>query len=337
MLQHVCAHLDIIAASLQVRLLARGVSGAHTAEELATFIADRARRIEASPGAPDLSRIGLNPAEQQVVWLLLAVALRRDVRRMVAQLAEHGTVELTLEMIRSLVYGDAPSSAAYRELSAAGLLQRLGILERTDTCGGDAHESRRTWAISSRMRDWLIEPNSLAPAEASRLPIAVAAPTREAVAEALRNGAGILVVAGMPGLGRRTLLLDATRTTGTSVLEIDLQRVPCELGPMRARLRDMALQSRLTGAAPLLCNLDALVDDVSSENSDDTLSGNSGDSGAAQAALVSTDAANERGVERHDRHGQKARDTGAPPSGARAGRSGQARRGLEANRRTRRR
>ena len=258
MLEQVCDRLDLVAASLSLRLGAEGLPIAHEPAAGMALAADRVARIEQRGDAHGLRRIGLTANEEQVVWFLLAHELRKDVRAMVAQLADGCTLDPTLETIRRIVYGDRPNEAAYQELSNDGLLLRLGILERTDSGGGDVHVSRRTWALSPRVRNWLLNPAVIAAPEQQTRHLAVAEATSDAIHSALTGAACVLLVAGGPGLGRRSLLIQSCQRRAIAVRTCDAKRVAGDLGQVRTHLRDLALECRLTGAVPLFCNLDLL-------------------------------------------------------------------------------
>ena len=259
MLEQVIDELDVVAASLQLRLLGLGIGSSATAEQLTALIVDRRARIDARDLAGErnpLAGLHLSHTEQCVVWFLMAASLRRDVRSMLSQILGETAADPTTEAIRTIVYGDRPSSAADRELSELGTLRRLGVLERTDTHADEVHESRRTWCIGASVRSLLL--GHLEPAQTchSTIDLVVDTATVAAVTRALAGERSIVTVLGTPGLGRRSLARHAAGIGG--IWELDLRRIRGDVRCLQKQLRSLALECRLTGKTPLLCNLDAL-------------------------------------------------------------------------------
>ena len=101
-IDHVVDYIDLFAASLQLRIESDPVR----AEELAARIAasraklDLAREGGDSPAAAVIARLALSETEQLVVWLLIALALRRELRAMRAAATSENGSDPTLEAIR---------------------------------------------------------------------------------------------------------------------------------------------------------------------------------------------------------------------------------------------
>lgn len=79
--------------------------------------------------------------------------------------------------------------------------------------------------------------------------------------EAMKNLRTVIVARGIPGLGRRTLLLAAAHKAGYRVLEIDARRLASDPALLATQLRLIARECALLERIPLVRNLDALVDD----------------------------------------------------------------------------
>jgi hypothetical protein len=79
--------------------------------------------------------------------------------------------------------------------------------------------------------------------------------SQEAIDEArlaLKSGRAVVVASGMPGLGRRTLLVAAAKEQGIDVLEIDTRKLAKD--PVK-QLRAIARECKLLARIPLLTNL----------------------------------------------------------------------------------
>ncbi len=272
MMEDVIDQVAFITASVEARLC--GPKDRERADALASLLTTTQARIlerRSSTAFPPASvlilrRLGVSRTEELVIWLLVSVALRREVRALVAAATSESGNDPTLEGIRQIIYGALPTPEAFNELSANGKLRRLGILQRTD--GGDnLHESRQTWTIARRVLTSLLgdldtDP-ALAPFTIDR-PVAaleqLAIPERdvEEVRLALDGARSVVVVEGGPGSGRRTVLEGAA--TG-SLLTIDARKLGTEISQLRDRLRQLALECLMHDKTPLLCNLDAIAEE----------------------------------------------------------------------------
>ena len=202
----------------------------------------------------------LGPTALQVVWLLAAFAIRPGIKA----LAGVGPDGPSLDELRMLVLGADPTDAGFCELGQHEPLRKLAIIERSDGGGSEAHECRWTWALSRRVLALLHGDASLDPALRGlvRIPdgvppieeLAVDANAVAAAREAMKAGRAVVVASGMPGLGRRSLLVAAAREVGVDVLEIDARRLAKD--PVR-QLRAIARECKLLARVPLLANLGA--------------------------------------------------------------------------------
>lgn len=265
-LDHLSDHLALMSASMRLRACALNGAGEEEGRRWLSAIAGYQARIEERAGSSDLAsarlveRLELSATEEQVVWLLAAIAMRRDVRALVAQCSGESTPDPTLDAIRSIVYGDEPSRDALDELGPKGTLRSMGVIERTDR---DAeHESRQTWALSRRVLGWLhgdcsIEnrgtgsPVGAVPALNS---LAIDPGTIANARTAIAHPNAVVIAAGLPGLGRRTLLTSAAREASREVLELDARKVTVEKAS--EEVRAFALECRLADCVPLISNVD---------------------------------------------------------------------------------
>lgn len=278
-LGHLADHLELLATMLELRSLALGGCEPSVLEErlarlgvIQHAIAQREAAMSSLSALTIAKRLALSPTELHVIWLLAAIAMRSDMRIAVARCSSESSVDPSLDAIRSIIYGDQPSRAALRELSSQGKLRALGLIERSDG-GGDVHESRQTWALSRHMLAALhgddeIDPEiaSLSASELSDRTIEELAIDSRSVAEvreAIRAPRAVVMVSGMPGLGRRTLLASAARECGILILDVDARRFAKDGGALRRQLRAIARECKLGSRTPLLSNLDALVEDAS--------------------------------------------------------------------------
>ncbi|HLL23653.1 MAG TPA: hypothetical protein VK427_16055, partial [Kofleriaceae bacterium] len=77
---------------------------------------DHRARTHELPFPTFATRLSLSETEQQIVMLLVAMRARPDVRSRIQQ--RIGAAELSLDAIRTLIYGSQPSRLALRELSS---------------------------------------------------------------------------------------------------------------------------------------------------------------------------------------------------------------------------
>ena len=208
-----------------------------------------------------MERLELSETEANVLWLLGAVE--------VGVLTLDGDVSASL--LRELAYGGRSAKTGLRELGTQGVLRRLSLIERSDATGPTSHESRHTWALSHRILAWLSGDCSCDPGIARLAQLAGPSPALtelavspgvlDQVQRGVMAGRALLVVSGMPSLGRRTVLRAAAREAGITVLEIDCRRLAREVESFAVQLRVFVRECRLLQCTPLLANLDALAED----------------------------------------------------------------------------
>ena len=225
--------------------------------------------VEASTtdSAPDVvleARLKLTPSETAVLVLLSCGTLDPSIREF---LDAHGA---TTELIRELVYGARQALAAERALGSRGTLRRLGLIERNDGGGGDLHHAKQTWTVSRRVLMWLQGDLELDEdlarlvrlGETTRMDQLTADGAVVAMArEAMKAERTLVIACGAPGLGRRSLLAAAAREADLELLEIDAKRLAKNPAELTKQLRMIARECKLLARAPLIRNVDALVDD----------------------------------------------------------------------------
>jgi ATP-dependent 26S proteasome regulatory subunit len=262
-LEHLRDHVQLFLTAIAARAQ---VAGSDDNDLRAIAEQCQERVLVRELGDPNLTstiafdRLGLSQSERQVLWMLAALMMSQEARTLLGRVL--GDTDCTLHAIRVVVYGSAPSSVALRELSPSGSLRRLGLIERTD--GSSAtHESRQTWGLASRVLDLLhgeldldrtlgfIDAASAAPAQ-----LALSDDIETRIARAIAEK-GIVVVAGTPGLGRRTVLVAGARAAGLEPLVIDARRLATDVA-IAGELRAIVRECKLLGLVPVISNLDAL-------------------------------------------------------------------------------
>src|SRR5580698_9516607 len=96
---------------------------------------EREAAVEASPHHPlfaAMRRLALSPAEQRVLWVLIAHELDAGARAQLRALGSEQIVDVTFDVLRRVVYGPGVDLAVWRELGPAGTMRELSLIERTD-------------------------------------------------------------------------------------------------------------------------------------------------------------------------------------------------------------
>jgi ATP-dependent 26S proteasome regulatory subunit len=214
------------------------------------------------------TRAELSRTEEDVLWLLVAAETVPSVRGLVATLT--GATELTASTIAEVVYGDAPSLVAHRELTH-GRLARLELMQRTD--GGDnaTPDFRRALRAHPRVVALCLGDTSVAN-ELERVAalsqrdtradnVVVTAGGIDRTRSVMRDG-NFIVAVGRRGTGRTSLLDAVARERGYRVLVVEGSRLSQERSALLIELHKIAREARLLDAAVLLRDLDALGSDV---------------------------------------------------------------------------
>jgi AAA+ superfamily predicted ATPase len=238
-------------------------------KQRAETLARKLRARAASPIATLRSRFAMTENVEHVVWLLTALELDPELRAI-----PRFRAGISADVIIRIVYGPPPRLDALNDLGAQSVLRRYGLIEATEPRG---HDRRQTWVIAPRVFAWLHGDDSMAP-ELSKLarvvdtiPVDTLAIRAEAVAsarEAVTTQNAVVVASGMPGLGRRSLLVAAASEAGHDVLEVDAKRLAKDPDVLARELRLIARECRLLARVPLLRNVDSLVDEKDSSRVD---------------------------------------------------------------------
>lgn len=210
------------------------------------------------------SRLALSETEMRVLWLLLAHDLDPAVRAAVRGVASEQVADVTFDVIRRTVYGDAARTRVWHELGPDAPLRRFGLIERTDGTGS-APEYRQTFKVAQRVLalaygDLVLDPDV---AGFGRLAAGTAIDTLEIdarIVETARRAVqqeGIVIAHGRVGAGRASLLAGVVNRP---TIVVDAHALATERTAARAQLRAIAREARLLAAVPLIRGIDALGD-----------------------------------------------------------------------------
>ena len=258
----------VVNAAMAVRL--PGLSDAHHAalcDELARATTELAGDTADHAEAALKHRLGLSTSEMCVVMFLASVAESPETAGLVMRLAPNG---LTTEALRKLVFGEVGNVHAFRELGGTGKLRKFGLITRNDGGTDELHDSRQTWTVSDRVLAWLYGDDSIDASCDRFAKLSDAAPLERlsmhadvlaTAAQAMKAVRSVVIASGAPGLGRRSLLAAAAKEAGVAILEIDAKRLAKSGGELAKQLRLIARECRLLAVAPLIRNIDALVED----------------------------------------------------------------------------
>jgi len=248
---------------------------ARAAHALATRL-ERTR--EAGVDAPlpvALERLALSATEAEVAWLLVACELEPGLRIIAHRLSPEPTAELTLEVLRHIVYRREARTLASHELGPDGRLWRAGLLvEVGPTAVGGWRRPVRiadrvvTLAEGTRRFDPTLARLGRFALDAIPLDAVIAPDDRRSLArEAIAGARSCVIAVGPTGAGRRTLLAAAARGTGRAVIEIDATRLGA--GPeLAVELAQLARECTILDALPLIRRFEALAADATSGRSD---------------------------------------------------------------------
>jgi AAA+ superfamily predicted ATPase len=174
---------------------------------------------------------------------------------------------MVVDSARCLVYGDRPTAESLREVSDTQQLFRLSLLERVDT-STDAPFNKQSWTCSPRLLAWLLGESvehDLAGltrrARASLDRIVLSDATRMAAHTAVRCERALVIVHGASGSGRGSIICAVANDAGMKVTDIDATRLAKDHVQLTKQLKLIARECKLLQRAPLICNIDALVDD----------------------------------------------------------------------------
>jgi predicted nucleic acid-binding protein len=212
-------------------------------------------------------RLALTDTEEQVLWVLIAHELCPDARRRLRALATEELADVSLDVLRRVVYGARADLRAWRELAPGGTLRRACLIERIGDPDAPAHRTtfrvaRRVLALAHGDTGLDEELAGLAAraAGSQRLDQLELEPgARDRVRDSLARASALAILHGRPGSGRRSAWLAAAREVGLELLVIDARELARERERAERQLRVAARECRLLGLAPLVLHLDALA------------------------------------------------------------------------------
>ncbi|HWO19664.1 MAG TPA: AAA family ATPase [Kofleriaceae bacterium] len=212
-------------------------------------------------------RLGLADTEERVLWVLIAHELCPETRHRLRALATEELADVTLDVLRRVVYGARADLRTWRELAPSGPLRRACLIESIGRGDGPAH--RMTFRVARRVLA-LVHGDEAVDEElagiAARAPDARSLDDLEADAEAkelaqgcLTRARGLAILHGGAGVGRRSLWLAAARAARRGVLVVDARALAPDRAAAERQLRIVAREGRLLGLLPLILHLDALA------------------------------------------------------------------------------
>src|SRR5690606_3114729 len=105
---------------------------------------------EVSPASWLRSRLGLSESQERAIRVLVAHELDRAARTHLRDLASENEPDVTLDVLRGVVYGTHPSARAWRELAPTGALRAMHLIEPVDAAT-DVPTHRTTFRVSRRV------------------------------------------------------------------------------------------------------------------------------------------------------------------------------------------
>jgi hypothetical protein len=248
-------------------LMVNPVTEEHEAQWLARCEERERFANAAAPGTWALERLALSASETRVLWVLVAQELSITARGHLRSLATENDIDVTADVLRRVVYGTGTSQDVARELAPSGNLRRMCLIDSIDGDNVPAH--RVAIRLSSRVLAMVH--GELAIDDAIRCLIAggdrverslsnlvVDEVAREQVRASIGRNDGILMVVGLAGSGRRSLLVAAAREAGYEVLTIDARKLNRDRELARRELRIISRECQVLSCRPLFINLEAL-------------------------------------------------------------------------------
>ncbi len=212
-------------------------------------------------------RLGLADTEERVLWVLIAHELDPEARQRLRALATEELADVTLDVLRRVVYGARADLRTWRELAPGGTLRRACLIEGVGR--GDGPAQRMTFRIARRVLalvhgdegvDEELAGIAARATDARSLDdLAVEPAARELARDCLTRSRGLAIVHGRAGAGRRSLWLAAARAAKRGVLVVDARALAPAREQAARQLRLAARECRLLGLAPLILHLDALA------------------------------------------------------------------------------
>ena len=243
--------------------------GAGRADETAWLLACAAREAEGSHTTSSwpISRMGLSTTEQHALWVLIAQELSPNARLKLRDLATEDDVDVSLDVLRRVVYGSRPAEHVWGELAITGRLRSTSLISAVEGDGMPAHRIafRVTPRVLALVHGVIAVDDELTaivvpdPAMRSLDELVVNSKVREQTCAALERPTGMTIISGLGASGRRSLLAAAAREIGVEVLTIDARRISQERTQADRQLRIVARECLLLDRIPLVINLEALL------------------------------------------------------------------------------
>ncbi|MEP6865390.1 MAG: ATP-binding protein [Deltaproteobacteria bacterium] len=213
-----------------------------------------------------LSRLALSETEHCILWVLIAHELCPWSRVQLRGMATEQEVDVTRDVLSRVVYGQAPDPRGWYELSPAGRLRSMCLVEEMGA--PDSPARRATFRIARRVLalvhgqiatdeelDGVLDRRDTSRA-VDELVVDIAA--RDQLARCVSEGAPFVVLAALTGSGRRSLALAALRAAGHEALVLDARKLPHDPAAARRLLRVFARECRLLRRRPVILHAEAL-------------------------------------------------------------------------------
>jgi hypothetical protein len=220
------------------------------------------------PSAWARTRFGLSATENRVLWVLVAHELCARARAALRELETEQQPDVSLDVLRRVVYGSSADARAWRELSPMGTLRRRCLIEAIDgEARAPAH--RQTFRVAPRLLALVhghvdLDDELSAIAQLAGVPdgsvadLVIDPAAKARVHERLVRPSGLTIVCGLPGSGRRSLISRVAAERGEDLLVIECRRLPKEPRDREHVFRLIAREATLLRRLPVFLNLDEL-------------------------------------------------------------------------------
>jgi hypothetical protein len=213
-----------------------------------------------------LSRLALSETEHCILWVLIAHELCPWSRVQLRGMATEQEVDVTRDVLSRVVYGHAPDPRGWYELSPAGRLRSMCLIEQMGPPESPAH--RATFRIARRLlalvhgqiaTDEELD-GVLDHREAFRAmdELVIDASSRDQLVQCVAEGAPFVLLSALAGSGRRSLALAALHAAGHEALTLDARKLAHDPAVARRQLRIYARECRLLRKRPVILHAEAL-------------------------------------------------------------------------------
>lgn len=234
---------------------------------------------------------GLSPTEQRVLWILIAIELDARLRQLMRYLVNDATrVHADLGLLQLLVYGTPQTrELMVTELATDGRLYRHRLVEPIGNRRqqDDAPYIARPLKASGRLIEWVHGVMRLDREVAEYAELIQTPPSSETmiIPDDMRSQVGKLlaaalgaagtghpspaiVVSGVEGAGRKSLIYGAAHEHGCGVLRIACDRLPSQADDLLRVSRALFREATLFRAVPLFDGIDVLSADTDAGRGD---------------------------------------------------------------------